>query len=198
MRQDLLLLGRYKQRFTHSFLLPKQLQINILHYLKNDFNFNEQIHIKIIFLSTNIEAIYIVIQTCKCYTEIPHSWVLFLFVNPAYVIGENVKVQESSRRFNMQANQKEKGARQSCPILTHFLQKAIKDSQSWTSSCKKSNVVSYLHLKFYIQYTFAFINFVCNRGRCWNLQCVIYHIPQPIRLSHTQALDLLTMITVSP
>lgn len=70
-------IGRYKQRFTHSFLLPKQLQINILHYLKNDFNFNEQIHIKITFLSTNIEAIYIVIQTCKCYTEIPHSWVLF-------------------------------------------------------------------------------------------------------------------------
>ena len=115
MRQDLLLLGRYKQRFTHSFLLPKQLQINILHYLKNDFNFNEQIHIKIIFLSTNIEAIYIVIQTCKCYTEIPHSWVLFLFVNPAYVIGENVKVQESSRRFNMQANQKEKGSETELP-----------------------------------------------------------------------------------
>ena len=92
---------------------------------------------------------------------------------------------------------RKKGARQDCPILTHFLQKAIKDSQSRTSSCKKSNVVSYLNLKFYIQYTLAFINFVCNRGRCQKLQCVIYHIPQPIRLSHTQALDLLT-ITVSP
>ena len=73
MRQDLLLLGRYKQRFTQSFLLPKQLQINISHYQKNVFNFNEQIHIKVVFLSTDKEAIYIVIQTHKCYTEVPHS-----------------------------------------------------------------------------------------------------------------------------
>ena len=114
MRQDLLLLGRYKQRFTQSFLLPKQLQTNILHYLKNVLNFNQQIYIKVICLSTDIEAIYIVIQTCKCYTEIPHSWVLFLFVKPPYVFGEN-RVQQSSMGFNMQANQKEKGSETGLP-----------------------------------------------------------------------------------